>query len=456
MPASLLNHSALQIGTLIQSGALSAREVAEATLAACAACEDKAVFTRLTPERALSEAECSDRRRREGRSLGVLDGVPIAWKDLFDLEGIVTTAGSRVLASEQPARRDAPVVTRLKSAGMVCIGKTGMNEFAFSGIGINPHYGTPHNPHGKDVPRIPGGSSSGSAVAVALGLLPVAIGTDTGGSVRIPAAYNGIVGYKATRGRYPMTGAFPLASSFDSLGPLCRTTADAVVVDAALRGSLLPAIAAGSVAGLKLVVPANVVLDELEPGVAAAFEAGLQRLVAAGADVERPVIPAFDSILDLTKRYGAMATAEAYALHRERLAGPAAAQMDHRVVFRTRPGADTSMADYVTMATERTRLIAETIAWIGPGKLIAFPTIAQVAPPIGPLEADDALFVKTNAKTLRNTMLGNFLDWCGISIPCGTGAAGMPVGFLLSGLPNQDEFLLSTALAAEAVIRGEA
>ena len=219
----ITGRSALQIAALLQSGAVDAEELAELTLDRIAECDDEAVFTVVAPERARREAREAAQRLRAGRPRSLLDGVPIAWKDLFDLEGMVATAGSRVLADEPPAARDAAVVAHLRAAGMVCVGRVNMTEFALSGIGINPHYGTPRNPHGKDVPRIPGGSSSGSGVAVALGLVPVSIGTDTGGSVRIPAAYNGIIGYKSTRGRYSMDGVFPLATSLDSLGPLCRT-----------------------------------------------------------------------------------------------------------------------------------------------------------------------------------------------------------------------------------------
>ena len=453
--SSLQTLSALQIGALIQAGAMSARDVAEATLAACEACEDKAVFTRLTSERALAEADLSDRRRREGRPLGPLDGVPVAWKDLFDLAGIVTTAGSRVLAGEPPAHTDAAVVARLQAAGMVTIGKTGMNEFAFSGIGINPHYGTPHNPHGTDTPRIPGGSSSGSAVAVARGLVPVAIGTDTGGSVRIPAAFNGIIGYKATRGRYPMEGVFPLARSFDSLGPLCRCVADAIAIDAALRGLAAPTMTPRSLAGQKIIVPANILVAmDYEAQVLAAFEGALTRLAAAGALIEWRALPALNVVLDIARRAGGLATREAYFLHEKRLNGPEAAAMDHRVVFRMRHGAETDPAAEAALVARRAGLIRETREAIGAGTLVAFPTVLHVAPPIAPLEADDNLFVATNGRTLRNTMLGNFLDWCGVSIPCGTGEANMPIGFLLSALGREDTFLLAAAMAAEETIRG--
>jgi aspartyl-tRNA(Asn)/glutamyl-tRNA(Gln) amidotransferase subunit A len=454
MIATARDCSALQLGTLIQEGKLNVKSITDELLAAIEACEDRAIFTCTTPDRARAEAEQSSRRIRAGKSLGMLDGVPLAWKDLFDLENVVTTAGSNVLRTCAPAVEDAAVVSRLKAAGMVSLGRVNMTEFAFSGLGLNPHYGTPHNPHGKDVPRIPGGSSSGSGTAVARGLVPISIGTDSGGSVRVPAAFNGVIGYKATRGRYPMDGVFPLAQSFDSLGVFCQNMADAVALDAALSGLVRPSMQPRSVTSLRLLVPTNVVFDDVEPGVMRAFEAALARLAAAGATIERRAIPQFDPILESTKGYGALVAAEAYALHEDRLNGPRSLEIDRRVARRAKLGSRISMVDYVRAMRARTQLIVEAQQTIDAGTLIAYPTVAHVAPPIAALAEDDNLFEMINAKTLRNTMLGNFLDWCGISIPCGTGDADMPVGFSLSALPGKDEMLLSSAHAAEEIIRG--
>ncbi|SCW85187.1 aspartyl-tRNA(Asn)/glutamyl-tRNA(Gln) amidotransferase subunit A [Rhizobium mongolense subsp. loessense] len=443
-----------QLSVLIQSGAADPVEVVRSIFESIEGHPDKAVFTVLLKERAIDEAKASSMRIRRGRSLGALDGIPIAWKDLFDIEGLATTAGSKGLASTGPAASDAAIVMALNRAGMIAVGRTNMSEFAFSGLGINPHYGTPHNAHSIDVPRIPGGSSSGAAVAVGAGLVPVAMGTDTGGSVRIPAALNGLVGYKGTRGRYSMDGVFPLATSLDSLGPLCRTVKDAVWIDAAMRGLTSSEVRARPLKGIEIAIPTNVVFDGVEPGVAAAFDAAVERLERTGAIISRMAVPAFDQILTSMTRYGALVSAEAFALHRERLAGPEAAGMDHRVVMRMRLGEKTGMADYIAILKLRERLIAECRRLIG-DRLLAFPSVAHVAPPIAPLEMDDDLFFATNAKTLRNTALGNFLDWCGVSIPCGAGDAGMPVGFLLSAPANGDEVLLGAALSAEAVIRGD-
>lgn len=444
--------SIAQLSVLLQSGRLDPRDLSAETFDAIRAYPDRSVFIRLTEERASAEAEASALRIRDGRSRGALDGVPIAWKDLFDLEGISTTAGSVVLADAAPAARDAEVVANLARAGMVAVGRVNMSEFAFSGLGINPHYGTPANPHSSDGHRLPGGSSSGSAVAVAAGLVPVAMGTDTGGSVRIPAAFNGIVGYKATRGRYGMGGVFPLATSLDSLGPLTRTVADAILIDAAMRGRVVPDIAAADLFGQEIVVPDTVFFDGIEPEVAVAFDRGLRRLESAGARVRRDAFPPIAEIFTLMAEHGPLVTAEAYALHRERLSGAAADRMDPRVVARCRMGENTSTASYIAVLEARRRLISDMAARVGERALIVTPTLPHVAPLTEPIETDFDAFVTMNGLTLRNTLIGNFLDWCGVSLPCGTGAHGMPVGLLISGLPNEDERVLSVALAAERLL----
>ncbi|NOV17641.1 amidase [Ensifer adhaerens] len=455
MTQDFSGRSIAQLSVLLQSGALDPRELTRWTLERIRSHDDQAIFTTILPERAMREAEASARRIAAGRSFGLLDGIPVAWKDLFAIKGVATTAGSVVLKDAPAAQEDAAMVTALGHAGMVSVGRVNMSEFAFSGLGINPHYGTPRNPRARDVDRLPGGSSSGSGAAVAADLVPVSIGTDTGGSIRIPAAFNGIVGYKATRGRYSMRGVFPLAKSLDSLGPLCRTVQDAVWVDAAMRGLPAPEIRRGSLDGLSLVVPTTVVFDGAEDGVVSAFEAALDRLQRAGARVRRQPFPAFARIFETMARHGPLVTAEAFALHRDRLEGAQAASMDQRVVARARLGQNISLSDYVETLNTREALIAEIAADIGPNELVAYPTVAHVAPPTAPLLDDDALFVETNARTLRNTSIGNFLDWCGVSLPCGIGAAGMPVGLLLSAQPHHDAHLLSMALAAEAIVRAD-
>lgn len=447
--------SILQTAALFASGQTDPASETRRILQAIELWPDRAIFTRTTPERAMREAEASSRRHRENRPASLLDGVAVAWKDLFDVVGLVTTAGSRVL-DENKALSDAEALTRLTAAGAVMVGRTNMTEFAFSGLGLNPHFGTPVNPWSRDEARIPGGSSSGSAVAVAAGLVAAAIGSDTGGSVRIPAAFNGLIGYKTSSGRWPMGGVLPLAPSLDTLGVFCRSVVDAVIVDAAARGVAAPDLRRGTLDGLRLIVPTNVVLEELDPAVGNNFEAALRRLERAGVSVQRRRFEAFDEIAALAARHGALVNMEAYALRKGTLDGPVVERMDRRVVKRFMIGASITAADEEAVRAARRRLVAETATALEGHCLVSFPTVAHTAPPIAALEADDGLFDTTNAKTLRNTSLGNFLDWCGISVPNGLDEAGLPTGFLLSAGPGRDDHLLACSLAAAGLIQGDA
>ena len=328
-----------------------------------------------------------------------------------------------------------------------------MTEFAYSGIGLNPHYGTPRNPHDSRVHRSPGGSSSASGVVVAKGLLPVAIGTDTGGSIRIPASFNGVVGYKSSTGHYPMDGVFPLSRSFDTLGPLAQTVEDCVLVDAVLRGQKKAGVKKAEVKGRIFIVPSNVVFDGVEDAVAANFERALSRISEAGGKIRRMAVPAFDAIQKLVSTRGNILGAEALHVHGDRVNGPDAARMDQRVVQRIKFAEKMTAVDLVEIMYQRQQLIAATTALIGEG-IVVCPTTPHVAMPIAPLEADVEEFFRVNAKTLRNTMLGNFLDWCGLSVPSGTDRDGMPTGFLFSAQHGRDDDVLSTGLALESAIRG--
>jgi aspartyl-tRNA(Asn)/glutamyl-tRNA(Gln) amidotransferase subunit A len=413
---------------------------------------DPAIFVLTTPERAMREAEGSADRHRAGRALGLLDGVPMAWKDLFDLDGEVTRAGSRSLG-DAPAARDALLVQRLAQAGAVTVGKVNLTEFAFSVMGLNPHFGTPVNPLSPTAePRVPGGSSSGCAVAVAQGLVPITIGTDTSGSVRVPAAFNGVVGFKPSSGRWPLSGCFPLSETLDTAGVLCGTLLDAVIVDAAARGLVAPDLHRSDVTGLCIIVPTNAVWDGTEPAVRTNFDDALARLADAGAIVEYRAVPVLDAVLALNAGYGTLVVLEAYRLHEHRLATDAA-RLDRRVSARMKRGADIGPDAEAAIRTARPRLIAELDAMFDGNTLLAFPTVPHVAPLLAPLETDDALFVETNIRTMRNTALGNFLDWCSVSIPSGCDDKGLPTALMLSGGPGHDQHLLATALAAEPLIR---
>ena len=414
---------------------------------------DAALFIRLTRSRAEAEARASRERLRAGLPVSCLDGVPLAWKDLFDLKGSVTTAGSAVLRDAPPAAQDAALVHAGMRAGLVTVGAVNMTEFAFSGIGINPHYGTPRNPRDPVVHRSPGGSSSGSGAVVAADIVPLSIGTDTGGSVRIPAAFNGVVGYKTSTGHHPMDGVFPLSRTFDTLGPLARTVEDCVLADAVLRGKADSDLQAADPSSLDFVVADGVMLEGLDAGVAAAFEASLARIAATRARVRRLALPELREAVEVMARFAPLSAVEAMDTHGARIAGSEAERMDPRVVRRIRMGEKMAAVDLIRLLDARRRLIAATVDRLGDAILLC-PTTPGVAMPIAPLEADMELFFHHNFRTLRNTSLGNFLDWCGLSVPNGADADGMPTGLLLNAAHGRDRALLAAGLALEATIRG--
>jgi aspartyl-tRNA(Asn)/glutamyl-tRNA(Gln) amidotransferase subunit A len=440
-----------QISKKLRSGKLDPVDLTEQILQNIKASDDQAIFIDVFEAHAITEAKASRRRLKAGNPLSILDGVPIGWKDLFDIEGRTTTAGSVVLKSNPPAKMDAGLVDEGKRAGMVAIGATSMNEFAYSGIGINPHYGTPRNPHDKKLHRSPGGSSSGSAVAVASGLLPVAIGTDTGGSIRVPAAFNGIVGYKSSTGHYEMNGVFPLSRTLDSLGPLAQTVEDCVMVDRVLRGSN-KAITKRDVRGMEFVVPTNIMFDGIDEAVQINFESALKRITRAGGKIKRKPFPVFEKFFELLKTRGNVLGPEALQLHWNRVYGPDAARMDPRVVKRIKTAENMTAVDLVEVLLQRKALIEECNNEIGTAIVIC-PTAPHVAMDIKPLENDMDLFFAANAKTLRNTMIGNFFDWCGLAIPSGINEDGMPTSVLLSAPHGQDARMLGSGLALENLIR---
>lgn len=437
----------------LRNGKLDAVELTESVLESAATCDDRGIFIDLLPKRARAEAKAARKRLKAGQPASLVDGVPIGWKDLFDLKGRVTTAGSVVLKSHSPAAADATLVHAGASAGMVSIGTLNMTEFAYSGLGLNPHYCTPRNPYDPHVHRAPGGSSSGSGVVVAKGLLPVAIGTDTGGSIRVPASFNGVVGFKTSTGHYPMVGVFPLSRSYDTVGPLAQTVEDCALVDAVLRGKKKISVKKADVKGRHFIVPTNVMFDDVDDAVHTNFDAALTRISKTGGKIRRVVFPAFDDILKLVSTRGNILGAEALHMHQARINGLDAQRMDQRVVQRIKHAEKMMAVDLVEIMHQRQRLIAATTALIGDG-IVVCPTTPHVAMPIAPLEADMEEFFRMNTKTLRNTMLGNFLDWCGLSIPSGKDRDGMPTGFLFSAPRGRDDDILSVGLVLEATVRG--
>jgi aspartyl-tRNA(Asn)/glutamyl-tRNA(Gln) amidotransferase subunit A len=442
--------SAAEIGRLIAKGALDPVETAEFFLDRIERDRQNPTFIVVTRERALKEAEASRKRHSEGRAAGPLDGAPIAWKDLVDMEGERTTAGSALFAQSQPKEKDAPIVANLAAAGMVALGKTNLSEFAFSAMGLNPHFGTPRNPRDPVTPRVPGGSSSGAAVAVAGGLSPCAIGSDTGGSVRAPSSFCGIVGLKTSEGRIDKEGVFPLSHTLDTIGPMAHTVEDCVLIDMALRGQSSTSVRPLDLSGIAFVVPDKSGIDDAEPAVAANLDAAMKRLSAAGAKVTTRAIPQIGAVRALSAQYGSLVAIEAYAEHRAILESADAKRMDQRVVKRAL-GGRVSERDVLNLQRGREELIAAVTEELK-GAVLVLPATPMTAPAIGPLEADEEKFRTTNLRAIHYTFLGNLFRMCGLALPSGTDGAGMPTGVQFLAPSGQDERLLSVGLSMEKIV----
>jgi aspartyl-tRNA(Asn)/glutamyl-tRNA(Gln) amidotransferase subunit A len=409
------------------------------------------IFITVTGERALKEARAAERRYRAGAPRSALDGVPIGWKDLIDIAGTRTTAGSQIYRDSPIKTADLSFAANAAKAGMVTLGKLNLTEFAYSGLGLNPHYGTPLNPNNRAVPHSPGGSSSGSGAAVGARLLPCAVGTDTGGSVRIPASYNGVVGYKTSHGRIDTTGLFPLARTYDTIGPLARSVEDCILLDRVLRGVIGAELRRADLGKLTLLVPTNLVTVGLEDAVAANFERSLDLLAAAGATIRRERVEALDGTVDLTARYGTITAAEAYYELKDLIDSERVGEIDRRVVHRIMDGKRMPAHSYIAIQRGRETLKAALREQMK-GALLAFPTTPITAPEVAPLEASDETFHRVNLTTLRNTMPGNILDLCCVAMPNGRNAAGMPTSLLVSGGQGEDEKLLGAAAEIERTI----
>ena len=435
----------------LAEGRTTSRELVEQALARIAdpAGEGARAFIKVYAEQARAEAEHADRLRRSGLVRSPLDGLPVSVKDLYDIGGDVTRAGSRLLAGAPPAKADAPAVARLRAAGAVIVGRTNMVEFAFGTTGLNPHYGTPKNPWDRKTGRVPGGSSSGAAVALADGMCVMALGSDTRGSIRHPAALCGITGWKPTQRRVPREGAFPLSYTLDTVGPLANTVACCAACDAVLAGESAAPLAEMPVQGLRLLLPRSALLEELDRDVGRAFAAALKKLAAAGAVITERAVPEFDRQGEYF-RYGGFAGAEAYAIHRRWQ--DRRGEYDPRIAKRIDLAAQMSAADYVDLGLARAAYIRAVEAAAAPFDALLMPTTPCVAPPIAEVDASDEAYFACNARFLRNVGVVNFLDGCGASLPCHEPGAA-PVGLTVFGPALADRRVLAAAAAIEKLLR---
>jgi aspartyl-tRNA(Asn)/glutamyl-tRNA(Gln) amidotransferase subunit A len=396
---------------------------------------------------ARAAADAADARARAGQSLGPLDGAVVTIKDLFDVAGEVTRAGSQVLAEEgKPAAADAPVVHALRAGGAVIVAKTNMTEFAFSGVGINPHYGTPGNP--ADRTRIPGGSTSGGVVAAADGMCEIAIGSDTGGSTRIPGALCGLVGFKPSRQRISTAGAFPLSQSMDSIGPIARSVMDCAKADAVMAGDDFKALDPAPLANLRIGIAQGMPLENLDETVAKRFPQAIDALEKAGCRLSDETLALLDGMNRVNSR-GGIQPAEAFTVHCDRLdrRGPA---IDPNVRARLERARNMSAADYIEMVNERVALIAAMDARLADIDVLAMPTTPIVAPTIAEMAPAD-VFARKNAMLLRNTSMWNFFDCCAISLPLPR-ESGLPAGLMLVARNGHDRRLFRIAAAVERLL----
>ncbi|MGK5060686.1 amidase [Janthinobacterium sp. LB2P49] len=403
-------------------------------------------YVSLDGEQALAEARASDAARAAGIVASPLAGVPISIKDLFDVRGQVSSGASLALADAPPAVADAGAVARLRAAGAILLGRTNMSEFAFSGLGLNPHYGTPRNPH--DRARVAGGSTSGGAVTVALTMAAGALGTDTGGSIRIPSAFCGLTGFKPTAASVSLAGTVPLSRSLDSAGPIAHSVDCCAILYAALSGHDIGA-QAPALKGLRFGFTLDYVGTHVAPQVQQAFDAALDKLRQAGAQVEQFDFP---ELLELPtiNGGGGLVAAEAWHWHRV-LLEEKGAQYDQRVAARIRRGQQQGAADYIDLLDARARLIAIARRRLAPFDAWLMPSVAILAPEVAPLDADDATFFATNGLVLRNASVINFLDGCALSLPCHA-EGELPVGLGICGLAGADERVLQIGRAVETLL----
>jgi aspartyl-tRNA(Asn)/glutamyl-tRNA(Gln) amidotransferase subunit A len=441
---------ALALGAAIENGRADPRDITDYFLDRIAQeDQDNTVYVRVTAARAKREAAEAATRAKTGFRRSPIDGVPLSWKELFNVADEPSTACSNLLKNNV-ATNDAVSIDRLTRAGAVLLGKTTMTELAFSGLGINPIFGTPKNPHDPELARAPGGSSSGAGVSVARGLAAAGLGTDTGGSVRIPAAWNGLVGHKTSWGRVPLTGTVPLSPSLDTIGPLTHT-----VADAATLFSLLTRASADihnvSVRDHAVLVPDNLVFDGLDAGIAKTIERAIHQLGAAGLKIVHKTLPSLDEIQALAWGGPSILVAEAFGLWGDRVeAGQN--EMFSAVASRFMMGKHGTAPDLAAGLLLRAEIQARYAEETKGFDAVLLPSVATSPPEIDPLLVDDAAYGVANSMALRNTTLGNQLGLCALTIPVGSDALGLPVGLMLQAAPGKDELLLRLGRALEMTL----
>lgn len=437
-----LKMTACDLGRGIGAGDIDPVALTQAYLDAIEAHELKdRIYARVTADRALAEAKAASARAQAGQRLSLLDGVPVSWKDLFDTAGVGTEAGTKLLKGRIPDH-DAVVLANATAMGLVCLGKTHMSELAFSGLGYNPSTNTP--PCVNDADAVPGGSSSGAAASVAFDLAAAGIGSDTGGSVRIPAAWNDLVGLKTTSGRLSLEGVVPLVLKFDTVGPLTRSVEDAAELLALMEGGKAADLRGATLKGRKFAVLRTVMLDDLRDAPKAAFETALEKVQAAGARIEYIDVPAASEVLELST---ILMTSEAYGLWKDVIeANPDA--MYFEILKRFRIGANHLASDYIAAVNKlEAARGAYNAATAGYDAVLA-PSSAILPPNLERLNTEEDYYVTENLLTLRNTRVGNLLGLCGLTLPTDTPSCG--IMFLCA--PDMEEHLLRIGSAAEAAL----
>jgi aspartyl-tRNA(Asn)/glutamyl-tRNA(Gln) amidotransferase subunit A len=442
MSTSWLHMTACELGRGIHAGKIHPVELTEAFLDAIDAHPSSGrIYTRTTPRRARSMALAAAARVREGLRIGLLDGVPLSWKDNIDAAGAPTEGGSALMKGRVPDA-DALVLANATHRGLVCLGKTHLSELAFSGLGLNPVTATP--PCINDDRAVPGGSSSGAAASVAFGLAPAGIGTDTGGSVRIPAAWNDLVGLKTTHGRLSLAGVLPLAAAFDTVGPIAHDVADCAELLAVMEGVRAADLSGAAVSGARFVVLETAAMDDIRDAPSVGFEAAVDRLATKGARIDRMKAPEVAEALDLS---AILFTAEAWAAWREVImARPEV--MFPRILDRFRSGGAFSASDYIAGWSKLADLRRIWAARVAAYDAVLLPTSVILPPDAKRLLVDQDYYVTENLLALRNTRIGNLMGGCAITLPTSQPSCGIS---LMAG-PMQEERLLRIAAGAERAL----